>query len=144
MTRFLDDLRSAPEKLADRSQRLRSRARQAMRDWQIGGTERLFDFHADTLENVEKLLDDAPELPVVSKVADAAGRLVHRRLEGINSAPLPDYDDLNVRQVNQHLSELPTVDLLRIRRYEQGHKGRKTVLAGVQREIDRRARTQAA
>lgn len=140
MVRILDEIRSA----AGRRHKLREAALRRVHALRLDGAQRFFDLQVDTLQNVEKLLDDAPELPVVSRVTGAAGRLVHKGLTAVRTPPIPGYDELNVKQVNEHLDELGYLDLLKVRRYEQAHKARKTVIDGIDRELARRGRDLAA
>ena len=144
MVRILSEIRNAPEKIAGRSLALREAARRRVHEIRFDGARRLLDLQLGTLQNVEKLLDEAPELPVVSRGTGAANRLVQRGIVAVRTPPIPDYDELNVKQVLEHLDQLGTIDLLRVRSHEAGGKGRKTILDGVEREIARRSRLLAS
>ncbi|MBW1879408.1 MAG: hypothetical protein JRJ84_13675 [Deltaproteobacteria bacterium] len=137
MSRIREEFRTANEKFAARSQRLRHHARKRVHEIRIQGAGRLFHFQLDGLERVENLLNRAPELPVVSRVTDAAGKLVHRGLEAVGAPPLADYDSLNVRDVNSALRDLGYVELLRLHRYEETHKNRKTVITSANQMLAR-------
>ena len=140
MPRIIDEIRSAPERIADRGTEMRRKARQRMHEMRLGSEERLFTLQLDTLERVEDILGRAPEWPGLGKVADAAERLVHNRLSAFTQPPVPDYDALNVKEVGQQLYELAYVDLLRVRRWEETHKNRVTVLRATERELEKRER----
>jgi len=137
MSRIREELRTANEKFSARSQRLRHHARKRVHEIRIQGAERLFHFQVDGLERMEDLLNRAPELPVVSRVTGAAGKLVHRGLEAIGAPPVAEYDGLNVREVTSALPDLGYVELLRLRRYEETHKNRKTVITAVDKALSR-------
>ena len=46
---------------------------------------------------------------------------------------IEDYDELNVRQVSDALEGLDAWELTKVRRYEEQHKNRKTVLGAIER-----------
>ena len=46
--------------------------------------------------------------------------------------PIPDYESLSAAQVNARLTALSQQDLEAVQRYEQSHRGRRTVLARVE------------
>ena len=50
-----------------------------------------------------------------------------------NTVPFPGYDDLNAKSIVAQLSELTRIKLVHVKRYEQAHKTRKTVLSAVDR-----------
>jgi hypothetical protein len=137
MSRIREEFRTANERIAERRKRLRHHARKRVHEIRIQGAERLFNFQLDGLERMENLLNRAPELPVVSRVTDAAEKLVHRGLEAVGAAPVDDYDSLNVREVSKALPDLGYVELLRLRRYEETHKNRKTVITAVNQALAR-------
>ena len=137
MSRIREEIRTANEKFTARSHRLRHHARKRVHEIRIHGAERLFHFQVDGLERFEDLLSRAPELPVVSRVTDAAEKLVHKGLEAVGAPPLDDYDSLNVREVNGTLHDLGYVELLRLRRYEETHKNRKTVINAANQALGR-------
>lgn len=135
-TRWIDELR--PENVRPRE--LARRARRAVSQARGEGLTRLWSLQADALERVEEVLKDAPELPVLSRVADVAERVVHSRLESVTACPIPDYDALNAKKVRGHLPDLDRLALARLRRFEAAHKNRKSVLADIDAEIARRTR----
>ncbi len=50
-----------------------------------------------------------------------------------NTVPFAGYDDLNAKSIVAQLSELTRIQLIHVKRYEQVHKTRKTVLSAVER-----------
>jgi hypothetical protein len=140
MPRIIDEIRSAPERIADRGTQMRRKARQRMHAMRLGSEERLFTFRLDTLERFEDLLGRAPEWPGLGRVADAAEKLVHERLAAFTQPPIATYYALNVKEIGQALDTLAYVDLLRVRRWEETHKNRVTVVRAVERELEKRER----
>jgi hypothetical protein len=77
----------------------------------------------------------------VSEVAGAAARQT-RRVPGEETAegqargtvareedlPIPRYDELSVKQINQRLGRLSRIDLEKVEAYERRHKNRRSVL----------------
>ncbi len=51
--------------------------------------------------------------------------------------PINDYDELNVKQVNEALQELDAYSLLKVQEYEEAHKNRVTVLREIERLMTR-------
>jgi hypothetical protein len=131
-TRTIEDVpneRLSPGELA-------RRARAKVREARTDGVERLWNLQADALERVETLLERAPDkVPILSRVASRASRLVHDRLEMVTALAIPEYDELNAKKIRQSLRGLDRLDLVRVRRYETSHKNRKSVLGDLDREL---------
>lgn len=138
MARFIDEIQSAPRKLADRGNALRLRARRRVHAMRLDGESRLFRFQVGTLEQIEGLLVRTPQWPGIKRVADSAEKLVHKRLAAFTAPPIADYDGLAAKEIGGKLGDLAYVDLLRVRRWEETHKTRKTVIAAVERELEKR------
>ena len=135
MMRFFEELRSE----GIRPTELAKRARHRLLEAREGGVERLWMLQADALQRVEQALEATPEqIPLISRVADAAERFVSRRLEAVTAVPIVGFDELNAKAVRHHLHDLGHMDLLRVRRYEHGHKNRKSVLDDIGRELAKR------
>lgn len=61
-----------------------------------------------------------------------------RRAAGVGpSFPISDYDELTARQVTTKLSGLSTADLRQVRKREAAGKARKTVLAAIDKRLER-------
>ncbi|MBK9178223.1 MAG: hypothetical protein IPM45_01385 [Acidimicrobiales bacterium] len=67
--------------------------------------------------------DDAPGPP--------ASRPNGRAAVAVGSLAIPDYDSLAASQVVPRLAGLSTTELDAVRRYEEAHRGRKTILARI-------------
>jgi hypothetical protein len=158
ISNLLNDPRIMPASVRATGDRLRSELdqtaekldarRQAARRWikrsaflaGTAGADRLWQLHLDALHGAEALLDKAPTSPIVEKVTTNV-REALTNLEGLTTRPpIAGYDELNVREIRQALHDLDHLGLLRIRRHEQTHKARKTVLDAVDREFEHRAR----
>lgn len=135
--RLVENLKTAPSRLGERGHALRSRATDRVTRAKLTSEEAIWSFQIDALEKAHDLLDAAPELPVVGKVTGAADRLVQRGLDAVTALPIEDYDSLNTRKVSDAVRQLSHLDLLRVRRYEEANKNRKTALAAVDRELER-------
>jgi hypothetical protein len=158
ISNLLHDARIVPESVRATGDRIRSELdqtaekldarRQAARRWikrsaflaGTRGADRLWQLHLDALHGAEVLLDKAPVSPLVEKVTTNV-REALSNLEGITTRPpIEGYDDLNVREIRQALHDLDHLGLLRLKRHEQTHKARKTVLDAVDREFEHRVR----
>ncbi len=69
--------------------------------------------------------------PTAAKNAPDSEPVVAATVETV--APFTGYDDLNAKSVISQLGELTRIQLVHVKRYEQVHKARKTVLAAVDR-----------
>jgi len=100
------------------------------------GRERVWRASADTLEAIETFIGRAPEnLPVLSKVADAAERLVHGQYEAFTRVSLEDYATMNAKEAIRIVVGLDHLELLRVQRFELATKNRKTVLSAIDKSI---------
>lgn len=137
LTRLMDDLKSAPERLNTRRIELTHKLRQTAHTARGTTEERLFDARVGALSRVESLLDKVDELPVVKLVTGPAHDLAASRLDKAVKPSLEDYDELNARTVRDALGELTRLELVRLLRYEQANKARKTVIGAVEKAIER-------
>ena len=78
----------------------------------------------------------ARALPFSENVCDAldtkANALAERE-RALTQPAIEGYDELNVREVGEALSALNAWGLQKVRRYEEAHKNRKTVLGAIER-----------
>ena len=132
MPKFIDDIKTAPERLAEGGSALRTAARKRVHTLRRDSEQRLFRLRVEALERAEGLAERSGIAPLE--------RLVTRRLTAFTTPPIAEYDSLNVKQVTGALREAIYVDLLRVRRWEETHKNRKTVLSAVERELEKRER----
>lgn len=140
LDRIIGDLKSAPKNLADRGSELRSRARSTVDRVREDGRERIWEIQVGALERAEQLLHNAPDLPVVGRVADVAEKWVHKGIEASTAVPIADYDELGAKKITKMLVDLDRVSLTRVRRHEVANKARKTVIEAIDKELERRGR----
>ena len=136
-TRWLDDLKTAPEKLNTRRVELSHRARQRVHTFVGEGQEKLHGAHVATLQRVSGLLDKADDLPVVGRLWAPAARFAEDRLEQARKPSIEDYDELNAKTIIGLVDDLDRLELVKIREYEQANKDRVTVLRAVDKALDR-------
>jgi len=129
---IIEEFKRSPDRLKQAPQRARQRAHVAKET----GKATLWRTGAQTLQTAESWFSKAPEnLPVLSRVADAAEKLAHDQLESYTRVSLEDYTTLNARQVIGAIAELDHIELLRIERLERSTKNRKTVLAALDKAL---------
>lgn len=135
--RLREELKDAPERLRKRGREVQERVGERLHELKEEGEERAWTAETRVLEEAGKVIDKASGLPVVSRVAPSAGRLVQERLEAVTRPPVPDFDDLNARNAAQAARGLSRVDLQKLLRYEKAHKNRKTVREAIEAELRR-------
>ena len=129
---IIQDLKEVRSKAKDKPQEIADQAKRRINKVREEGTEKLWEFRTEALERAEDILGEAPlDMPIVSRIAGAAERLVQKGL----ALPIEDYDGLNAKTAIKSLVELSRVDLLQLRRYELANKQRKTVLAAMERAL---------
>jgi len=129
-----------PERMRARRRQVRERVEERLHEWKEEGQEKAWTAETRMLEQAGRVIDRASGLPVVSRMAPGAGRLVQERLDAVTRPPVPDFDDLNARNATQAVRGLSRVDLQKLLRYEKAHKDRKTVREAIEAEL-RRSRT---
>lgn len=68
-------------------------------------------------------------------VPNTAGAQKARKEAQSKNEPIPGYDGMNVGEAREELGDLPVGELEKVREYEKEHKGRKTLLGWLEREI---------
>jgi chromosome segregation ATPase len=131
-------LEDAPEKLQERGQEVGRKLRGRIGDLVDEGEERAWELEKRALMAAGGLIERASEVPVVSGVAPRVEGAVQERLGKITKPPIADYDELNVKAIRAALGELERLDLIKVARYEEANKGRKTVLRDIDAELKRR------
>lgn len=92
---------------------------------------RIYGVGATTLERAAQWGDAVPVLGgQAAKLRESAQALEGAR-QDVQRPPIADYDELNVKQVNQALEGLSTYELEKVRSYEAANKDRVTVLRAV-------------
>ena len=96
---------------------------------------RLYEAGANTLSKAAQWLDKLPgaqdgaeQLREAAQASEQAGAAVQR-------PPIADYDELNVRQVEDALEGLSAYELEKVRRYEEANKDRVTVYRAIDRQL---------
>ncbi len=131
-------LEDAPEKLQSAGQEVGRKLRERIGELRDEGEERAWELEKRALEAAGGLIERASEVPVVSTVAPKVEGAVQDRLATITTPPIEGYDEMNVKNIRLALRELDRLDLIKVARYEEAHKARKTVARDVQAELDRR------
>jgi chromosome segregation ATPase len=131
-------LKDAPDKLQSRGQQVGRRLRERLNELVDEGEERAWELEKRALEAAGGLIERASEVPVVSGVAPRVEGALQGRLGKITSPPIAEYDELNVKAIRAALGELDRLELIKVARYEEAHKGRKTVLRDIEAELKRR------
>lgn len=135
----LNDLSAMPEQLkTEAGQRLRA-ARRWWWDTRETATTSLFKAHLTAIDRAKELADKAASV-AGEDLAERAKSLVSSIEKATADAPIAGYDEMNVRDAMNAIRELDRYGLLRIERYEQSNKARKTVMDAIHREVERRAR----
>jgi len=133
-----DRLRDAPEKLQTRSQEVGRKLRERLGELRDEGEERAWEIEKRALEAAGGLIERASEVPMVAGVAPKVEGAVQDRLGKITQPPIDGYDELNVKSIRIAMGELDRLDLVKVARYEEAHKNRKTVLRDIEAEKKRR------
>lgn len=139
-TRMMSDLGETQARLKRARESYSRWLRRQVHNAREAGETQLWQMHLTTLERAQQLLDRTPEVPVLERVGSGARGLLESLERTTTQPPMADYDDLNVRKVMGALRDLDRLGLLRLHHYEAHHRGRKTILDAVQRELDHRAR----
>ena len=106
LTRLVEDVRRAPERINYKREELSFRARQNLHTACGLTNERLFDARISVISQVASLLDRVDELPVIKRVTGPAHTRAAEYLADATSPVIEDYDNLNARAVNNALAEL--------------------------------------
>jgi chromosome segregation ATPase len=125
------ELKSQSEALIELAKAQIDCAKSQLNSAKSTGQKRLWNFETNTLEAVEAFLGKADET-VVAKWANALEDRVTERLESVTFPAIENYDALNAKDVIKGLKGLNWLALLKVARYEQLTKDRKTVLKAVE------------
>ena len=141
---FVDELKNTPTRIREVPQRLATRRRRLVASLRHRAhvargesEERLWRMETSALEGVVDLLGNLDDLPVMGRVVPGAERLVGQALDQVTAVPVEGYADLNAKTAAKAVRGLSRVALLRVQRFEAGHKDRKTVLDAIDRELDK-------
>ncbi len=129
------------QRVQGRAQHLRDEAQCRALDLVEGAQGRVLDVGRDALDRAARAASRVEQIgPVHLAPISHAREVVEQGVESLSArrakldAPeLPDYDELNVQQVNAQLDGLSLHALRKLRAYELAHKNRVTVLREVER-----------
>ena len=88
-------------------------------------------------EEVEEFLRRSPSVRRAEPVAEAPRNIAPGRRNGGSQAALPGYDDLRADEIIGMLGGLEPAALRSLREHEANGAGRKTVLAAIDRRLQR-------
>lgn len=117
-------------------------SKQRLEELRDASLTRLYEAGATTLSSAADWLDKTPLAKKVPFAKESAGQLretakaAEQAGKAVNLPPIADYDELNVKQVNEALEGLTAYELEKVRAYETAHKNRVTVLREVERRLD--------
>ncbi len=146
LTRLLDDLKAAPERIrtaptrmADRRRNTTRWARQRVRSARGQTQRQLWSLRVQTLERTGDLLDKGSDVPVIGRIIGPAASFVHSQKSALTAVPVDGFDAMNARDAIAAIKELDALSLFIAERFEAAHKNRKTVMAAIEREVERRS-----
>ncbi len=129
------ELEKRVKRLQKQLQKLQKQGRKSVRGKERK-TEKLLERQVE--EILERMgIPSRERIEKLNKEIDALARKIDQALAEQQpqvALPIPDYDELSVREILQALDKLTPEQLQAIKEYEAAHKGRVTVL----REVDRR------
>lgn len=124
-------------------QRAKALQRQTVQRGEIAvGTARdaslqgLFTAGEATLDTAAALGQKLPFAGGLAKTLRARATTLEDAKAQLARPQIADYDDLNVKQVQEALDGLDSYQLMKVRRYEAANKNRKTVLSAVDGKLE--------
>jgi septum formation inhibitor MinC len=125
------NLKAQKQQLQERGEALISKAKSQINAAKNSGQERWWNLETSALEAAEGLLGKADET-VLAKWANGLEDLVTKRLDAVTLPGIENFDALNAKDTIKSLKGLDWLELLKVARYEQLTKDRKTVLKAVE------------
>ena len=147
-----ESIRKAPKALNEKKEALQESLTEQRNDLQVrvnalverlrrqvtavrhNGQERVWSFETNALEAVEGMLSKGDDTRL-EKLTSGLEDLVTRRLDAVTAPRIENYDDLNAKDSIRALRGLDWLDLLKVARYEELTRNRKTVLQAVERAL---------
>jgi len=130
-------IETAPEKVSSTTNQLVSNVRHRAHVARGEGHSRIWETQTRTLERGVELLSKGKEMPVMKLVVPHAEKLVQSRLDQVTELPIDAFEGMNAKAAARSVRGLGWVELLRVKRWEESGKNRKTVLDAVTREQDK-------
>ena len=121
--------------LQERVNALVERLRRQVTAVRNNGQERVWTFETNALEAVEGMLSKGDDTRL-EKLTSSLEDLVTRRLDAVTVPRIESYDELNAKDSIKALRGLDWLDLLKVARYEELTRNRKTVLQAVERTLE--------
>ena len=121
--------------LQERLNALVERLRRQVMAMRNSGQERVWNFETTALEAIEGMLAKGDDTPI-EKLTSSLEDLVTRRLDTVTAPRIENYDALNAKDSIRALRGLDWLDLLKVARYEELTRNRKTVLQAVERALE--------
>jgi len=129
-----DNLQTQKQQLQAKGEELINKARFQINQAKNSGQERWWTLETSALEAAEDLLGKADETKL-ARWTNALEDLVTKRLDAVTMPAIENYDELNAKDTIKAVRGLDWLELLKVARYEQLTKDRKTVLEAVEAEL---------
>lgn len=130
-----DDLQAQKKQLQEKGEALLSKAKLQLKSAKHHSQERWWNLETSALEAAEGFLGKADET-VLAKWANGLEDLVTKRLDAVTLPAIENIESLNAKDTIKALKGLDWLELLKVARYEQLTKDRKTVLQAVEAELE--------
>ena len=98
------------------------------------GQERVWSFETNALEAVEGVLAKGDHTRI-ERLTSGLEDLVTRRLDSVTVPRIEGYDDMNAKNTIRAIRGLDWLDLLKVARYEELTRNRKTVIQAVEHAL---------
>lgn len=128
-------LQDLQKDLEARRDNLEARSNKAVGRLRDASLTTIYEFGANTLDRAAELSDRVPVVRGGAEGLRKRAESLKDAGEAVQKPPIEDYDELNVKQVADALDGLSAYELEKVRRYEEAHKNRVTVLRDVESRI---------
>ena len=130
-----ENLTAQKVQLQEKGEALLAKAKRQVQTAKNSGQERLWTLETSALEAAEGLLGKADETKLAKWTASLED-LVTKRLDTVTAPSIEGYDTLNAKATIKAVKGLDWLELLKVARYEQMTRNRKTVLGAVESELE--------
>ncbi|MFU8805935.1 MAG: hypothetical protein ACNA8W_19135 [Bradymonadaceae bacterium] len=121
--------------LVHKGQELENKSTVVTGRWRDASLTTIYELGATTLSTAAQWTDKVPGLRTGAKSLRERAEALHVAGASVQQPPIANYDELNVRQIGEALEGLSAYELDKVRRYEEAHKNRVTILRGVERRL---------
>ena len=129
-----ENLTAQRVQLQEKGEALIEKARKQVAVAKNNGQERLWNLETRALETAEDLLGRADDTKL-AKWTTGLEDLVTKRLDSVTVPNVEGYDSLNAKDTIKAIKTLDWLELLKVARYEQLTRNRKTVLEAVENAL---------